>query len=185
LRSPSPTIRPGGASVSPAVTWRRSKSQSPALGGDGEGSATAWIDWISDADSLLTHGLGSGELARGLTQGMVLIFKDESVACGVSRGRNLRIRRCGTPRCARGGRDGKRAGHAADAWALCDSQSARAHSDPTSPDPVDRETSTWWIAASLGPDVRTRLAGGPRMSAHHIRLGWRGGRIAYWAEMGI
>jgi hypothetical protein len=74
------------------------------------------------ADSLLMHGLGSGELARGLTQRTTLVFKDTSMACGVSRGQNFWIRRCGTLPCARGGRDRKRAGRAADAWAPCDSE---------------------------------------------------------------
>jgi hypothetical protein len=34
------------------------------------------------ADSLLTHGLGSGELARGLTQGTALVFKTRAWHAG-------------------------------------------------------------------------------------------------------
>jgi hypothetical protein len=82
-----------------------------------------WIIWIS-GHRFLTHGLGSGELARGLTQGTVLVLKDASMPCGVSRGQNLRIRRCGAPPCTRGGRDGQRAGRATGAWAPCDSECA-------------------------------------------------------------
>jgi hypothetical protein len=50
--------------------------------------------------------LGSGELARGLTQGTAKLFMDTNVACGISRDRESRIHRCDTPPCARGGRDG-------------------------------------------------------------------------------
>jgi hypothetical protein len=46
------------------------------------------------------------------------------VAYGVSRGWNLWIRRCGTLPCVRGGRDRKRAGRVADAWAPCYSECA-------------------------------------------------------------
>jgi hypothetical protein len=46
------------------------------------------------------------------------------VACGVSRDWNSRIRRCGTPPCARGGRDGRRDGRAAGALAPCDNERA-------------------------------------------------------------
>jgi hypothetical protein len=84
LGSPCPPIRPASASVSFAATRRRSSSQFPALDGDEwKYSQRCGLSGYRVADSLLTHGLGSGELARGLTQGTALVFMDAKVACGI------------------------------------------------------------------------------------------------------
>jgi hypothetical protein len=107
IEVPYPPIRSASASVSFVATRRRSSSQFPALDGDeGKYSLRRGLSGYRVDDSLLTHSSSSGELARGLTQGTVKLFMDANVACRIGRDRESWIHRCGTPPCARGGRDG-------------------------------------------------------------------------------